>query len=118
LRDAWFIGYTPEMVTGVWVGYDKNESMGKDETGSRAASPIWLYFMAEALKGKPVHDFAAPGSVVFARIDKNTGLLASPYSKETVFQSFRKGTEPTEYATRPEAARSGNFSEFDMDFSD
>ncbi len=118
LKDAWFVGYTPELVTGVWVGYDSNVSMGKDETGSRAASPIWLYFMSEALKDKPVHDFVAPQSVVFARIDKDTGLLASPYSKETVFQSFRKGTEPTEYATKPEAPRSGNFSEFDMDFSD
>ncbi len=118
LKDAWFVGYTPELVTGVWVGYDSNISMGREETGSRAASPIWLYFMSEALKDKPVQDFVAPQSVVFARIDKDTGLLASPYSKETVFQSFRKGTEPTEYATKPEAPRSGNFSEFDMDFSD
>jgi len=118
LKDAWFVGYTPELVTGVWVGYDSNVSMGREETGSRAASPIWLYFMSEALKDKPVQDFVAPQSVVFARIDKDTGLLASPYSKETVFQSFRKGTEPTEYATKPEAPGSGNFSEFDMDFSD
>lgn len=118
LKDAWFVGYTPELVTGVWVGYDSNISMGREETGSRAASPIWLYFMSEALKDKPVQDFVAPQSVVFARIDRDTGLLASPYSKETVFQSFRKGTEPAEYATKPEAARAGNFSEFDMDFSD
>ncbi|NLD39535.1 MAG: PBP1A family penicillin-binding protein [Desulfatiglans sp.] len=118
LKDAWFVGYTPELITGVWVGYDSNVSMGKEETGSRAASPIWLYFMSDALKDRPVQDFVAPKSVVFARIDKDTGLLASPYSKETVFQSFRKGTEPTEYATKPEAPRSGNFSEFDIDFSD
>jgi penicillin-binding protein 1A len=118
LKDAWFVGFTPELVTGVWVGYDSNISMGREETGSRAASPIWLYFMSEALKDKPVQDFVAPESVVFARIDKDTGLLASPYSKETVFQSFRKGTEPTEYAPKPQAPKSGNFSEFDMDFSD
>ncbi len=115
LKDAWFIGYTPELVTGVWVGYDTSVPMGKDETGSRAASPIWLYYMSAALEGKPVQDFIAPDSVVFAKIDRDTGLLASPYSKETVFQSFKKGTEPTEYATRPEAPKSGNFSEFDMD---
>jgi penicillin-binding protein 1A len=116
LWDAWFIGYTPELVTGVWTGYDNMTPMGKNETGSRAASPIWLYFMSQALKGKPVQDFVAPESVVFVKIDKKTGLLASPYSKETVFQSFKKGTEPTEYATRPEAPKSGNFSEFDMDY--
>ena len=118
LWDAWFIGFTPELVTGVWVGYDDLAPMGKGETGSRAASPIWLYFMSEALKGKPVQDFIAPDSVVFAKIDNETGLLASPYSKKTVFQSFKKGTEPTEYAPRPEAPKSGNFSEFDMDFTE
>lgn len=116
LRDAWFVGYTPELVTGVWVGYDNLVPMGKNETGSRAASPIWLYFMSDALKGKPVQDFIAPDSVVFVKIDKETGLLASPYSKQTVFQSFKKGTEPTEYTARPEAPKSGNFSEFDMSF--
>ena len=118
LWDAWFIGYTPELVTGVWVGYDDLTPMGKGETGSRAASPIWLYYMSEALKGKPVQDFIAPDSVVFAKIDNETGLLASPYSKKTVFQSFKKGTEPTEYAPKPEAPKSGNFSEFDMDFTE
>jgi penicillin-binding protein 1A len=118
LWDAWFIGYTPELVTGVWTGYDNMAPMGKNETGSRAASPIWLYFMSEALKGKPVQDFIAPESVVFVKIDKKTGLLASPYSRETVFQSFKKGTEPTEYASKPEAPKSGNFSEFDMDFTE
>ncbi|MBN1831952.1 MAG: PBP1A family penicillin-binding protein, partial [Deltaproteobacteria bacterium] len=51
LRDAWFVGYTPNLVTGVWVGYDDRRSMGSGETGSRAASPIWLYYMSEALKG-------------------------------------------------------------------
>ncbi|MFC1494541.1 penicillin-binding protein 1A [Thermodesulfobacteriota bacterium] len=116
LRDAWFIGYTPELVTGVWTGYDTMVPMGKNETGSRAASPIWLYFMEAVLKGEPVQDFIAPESVVFAKIDAEKGLLASPYSKKTVFQSFKKGTAPTEYTIKPEAPKSGNFSEFDMSF--
>ncbi|MDB9822518.1 PBP1A family penicillin-binding protein [Deltaproteobacteria bacterium] len=118
LRDAWFIGYTPELVTGVWVGYDDRVPMGKGETGSRAASPIWLYFMSETLKGRPVEDFTAPESVVFAKIDAEKGLLASPYSGKTVFQSFKKGTEPTEYTAKPEAAKSGQFPQFDMDFTE
>lgn len=117
LRDAWFIGFTPTLVTGVWVGYDERKPMGKGETGSRAASPIWLYFMSEALKDRPVKDFLAPDGVVFAKIDAEKGLLASPYSKKTVFQAFIKGTEPAEYTPRPKTAKSGQFSQFDMDFS-
>jgi penicillin-binding protein 1A len=115
LRDAWFVGYTPDLVTGVWVGYDDRRSMGSGETGSRAASPIWLYFMSEALKGEVMEDFSIPEGVVFVKIDAETGLLASPYSKQTVFQAFKEGTEPKEYSPRPQAAKSGEFSQFDMD---
>lgn len=117
LRDALFIGYTPDLLAGVWVGYDDQKPMGSGETGSRAASPIWVYFMSDVLENKPVEDFIAPEEVVFAKIDATKGLLASPYSKETVFQAFKKGTEPTEYAPMPKAAKSGQFSQFDMDFN-
>lgn len=114
LMDAWFVGYTPEMVTGVWVGNDDQKVMGKGETGSRAASPIWLYFMSEALKGRKVVDFQVPEGVVFAKIDVRTGLLASSYSEETVFQAFREGMEPKEYSPEPESPKSGRFLEYDM----
>jgi penicillin-binding protein 1A len=117
LRDAWFLGYTPSLATGTWVGYDDRQSMGKGETGSRAASPIWLYFMSQVLKDQPVEDFAIPEGVVFAKIDSKTGLLASPHSEKTVFQAFKEGTEPREYTPEPEAAKSGQFTQFDMDFS-
>lgn len=117
LRDAWFMGYTPELVTGVWVGYDDRSSMGKGETGSRAASPIWLYFMSSVLKGKPVVDFAVPEDIVFAKIDAKTGLLASPFSKETVFQAFKQGTQPEKYTPEPSSPKTGQFLQFDMDFS-
>ena len=117
LRDAWFTGFTPSLVTGVWVGYDDRRSMGKGETGSRAASPIWLDFMSKALEKRPVEDFTVPEGVVFAKIDAETGLLASPHSKKTVFQAFREGEEPKEHAEKPKAAKSGQFSQFDMDFS-
>jgi penicillin-binding protein 1A len=117
LRDAWFIGYTPSLVTGAWVGYDDRRPMGKGETGSRAASPIWLYFMSQVLKDQPVEDFPIPEGVVFAKIDAKTGLLASPYSEKTVFQAFKEGTEPKKYTPRPKAAKSGQFSQFDMDHS-
>lgn len=115
LKDAWFIGYTPGLVTGVWVGYDDAKEMGKGETGSRAASPIWLGFMSETLKGKPVKDFKVPEGIVFAKIDAKTGLLAGRHSKKTVFQSFKEGTEPKKYSPKPTSAKLNSFSQFDMD---
>jgi penicillin-binding protein 1A len=117
-RDAWFLGFTPGLVTGVWVGYDDRKSMGKGETGSRAASPIWLHFMSEVLKDRPVEDFVVPEGVVFAKIDARTGLLASPYSEKTVFQAFREGLEPKTYSPRPQAPKSGQFAQFDMEISE
>lgn len=96
--DAWFIGYTPSLVAGVWVGFDAEKTMGRSGVGGRAAAPVWLYFMEQALKGMPVEVFAAPEGVVFARIDPRTGLLAGPGTKDPVFESFLEGTAPREYA--------------------
>jgi penicillin-binding protein 1A len=105
LFDAWFVGYTPEYITGVWVGLDEESPMGKGETGSRAASPIWLGFMERVLEGKPVQLFQAPDGIVFAKIDADTGLLPVPESKNVVFECFKEGTVPTEYSKRPDEAR-------------
>ncbi len=96
--DAWFIGYTPSLVAGVWVGFDAEKTMGRSGVGGRAAAPVWLYFMERALKGLPVEVFAAPEGVVFARIDPKTGLLANPGTKDPVFESFLEGTVPQEHA--------------------
>ena len=116
LRDAWFMGYTPEFVTGVWVGYDDSREMGKGETGSRAASPIWLGFMQQVLAEKPIIDFEVPKGVVFAKIDRETGHLASGRSRKTVFQAFKEGTQPKEYSpARSSTAAAKPFSQFDMD---
>ena len=101
LFDAWFVGYTPQFITGVWVGFDDEAPLGKGETGSRAASPIWLGFMKEVLKDKPVALFQPPEGVVFAKIDADTGLLPIPQSKKIIFECFKEGTEPTEYTKRP-----------------
>jgi penicillin-binding protein 1A len=117
LRDAWFIGYSPTLITGVWVGYDDRTPMGKGETGSRAACPIWLSFMKEALDGKPVIPFESPEGALITKIDAATGLLASPYSEKTCFQAFMKGTEPKEYSPKPGRAKRGEFFQLDMDYS-
>jgi penicillin-binding protein 1A len=101
LYDAWFMGYTPELITGVWVGFDEEAPLGKSETGSRAASPIWLGFMKRALEGKPVKVFPVPEGVVFSKIDADTGLLPIAESKNTVFVCFKEGTVPTEHTKPP-----------------
>jgi penicillin-binding protein 1A len=101
LHDAWFAGYTPRYVTGVWVGFDEGKPLGVDETGSKAASPIWVEFMQAILKDKPVQVFQVPDGVVFAKIDAQTGLLAIPESEQTIFECFKEGTVPTEYTKKP-----------------
>jgi penicillin-binding protein 1A len=100
LFDAWFVGYTPGYVAGVWVGFDEEKSLGVGETGSKAASPIWLAFMQAILNEQPVRAFHVPDGVVFAKIDAETGLLAIAESKHTVFECFKEGTAPTEYTEK------------------
>ena len=102
LYDAWFVGYTPRYVTGVWVGFDEESSLGVGETGSRAASPIWLDFMQAMLADKPVEVFAVPEGVVFAQIDAQTGLLPIPESQHVIYECFKEGTVPTETTRRPD----------------
>ncbi len=96
--DAWFMGFSPEIVTGVWVGHDETRFLGYGETGSRAAAPIWVDYMRAALAGRPARDFAVPELIEFARIDRKTGLLAGAGTESTVFQPFLQGTVPTEMA--------------------
>jgi len=97
--DAWFIGFSPDVATGVWVGFDETHFLGWGETGGKTAAPIWLDFMREALRERPPREFPVPDEIVFARIDRKTGLLADGASDEdTVFQSFLTDTEPTETA--------------------
>jgi len=89
LKDAWFIGYTPSVLAGVWLGYDDHTlSLGKGETGGRAACPIWVAFMKEYLKDQPVESFPIPPGVVFARINAQTGALARSDEPGTVFAAF------------------------------
>ena len=101
LKDAWFLGYTPEYVTGVWVGFDDRKSLGSKETGAQAASPIWLDFMQHSLEGRPVSVFQAPASVVFVKIDAQTGLLPQPGTRNTVVECFKEGTAPAQVSKQP-----------------
>lgn len=92
--DAWFIGYTPQITTGVWVGFDHEKSLGKGEVGGRAALPIWLDFMKAAHTNLPLMTFPAPEGIVFANIDIDTGKIASEKSQNVIRQPYEEGTEP------------------------
>lgn len=101
--NAWFIGGTPNLVTGVYVGFDDRRSLGESETGARAALPIWIAFMREAFKQLPVLPFEIPDGVTFVKVDSSTGLLESEQEGEGqtgVVELFTKGSEPTQATHR------------------
>jgi len=97
-RDAWFAGFSAEMVAVTWVGFDEGQSLGHGETGGRTALPIWLAFIQKALQGQAAQEFPKPQRVIQERIDPSSGLLAG----DTVpgrLEWFIEGTEPTESVT-------------------
>jgi penicillin-binding protein 1B len=95
LRDAWFVGFTPDLLTVVWVGFDDNRPVSL--TGTQAALPIWTAFMKAATAGRPSAAFQVPDGITFAEIDRDTGKLALPTCPRTFTESFLAGTEPGEY---------------------
>ena len=95
LRDAWFVGFTPHLLTVVWVGFDDNQPVSL--SGSQAALPIWTQFMKSATAGQLSAEFKVPEGITFAQIDRSTGKLAVPGCPSTITESFLAGTEPTEY---------------------
>ncbi|MCA9602222.1 MAG: PBP1A family penicillin-binding protein, partial [Myxococcales bacterium] len=101
-RDAWFMGYTPNVVAGVWVGFDDRRSLGRRESGGRAAVPIWTEVVAAAEDKAPALAFPVPSGVVTARIDPKSGLLAYDGMPDAIDEVFLEGTVPTETARSPD----------------
>ncbi|HSD51358.1 MAG TPA: penicillin-binding transpeptidase domain-containing protein, partial [Candidatus Methylomirabilis sp.] len=100
--DVWFIGFTPNLVAGVWVGYDVKKSLGPAETGSRMALPLWIAFMQRVLPDLPADDFPVPDNVVAVRVDHETGFPVPPEERVAIQEYFIKGTEPAPFeATAP-----------------
>jgi penicillin-binding protein 1B len=94
LRDAWFIGFTPELLTAVWVGFDNNQPIGL--SGSQAALPMWTAFMKRALAGRPNIRFEPPDGIEFVSIDAETGQLATPNCPKVATEAFIAGTVPVD----------------------
>lgn len=105
--DAWFIGYCPDLVVGVWVGFDMKRTLGRRETGAVAALPIWMRFMEEALERIPPRDFEVPEGISVVTVDRRTGLRASGSAgcSELLEEAFVAGSEPTEFCSPLEHLR-------------
>lgn len=93
-KDAWFIGFSPDLVVGVFVGFDDPKSLGKRETGSSVAAPIWGDFMKEALKDTPAMPFRVPPGLKNVRVNLTTGRLANIEDENAIWETFLPGTEP------------------------
>ena len=94
-QDAWFMGFTPNVITGAWVGYDTQRPIGSGETGARAALPIWLGFMRDAVKNYPEGDFTVPPGVIYHSIHSVTGKPVSANAAGAIQEAFIEGTEPS-----------------------
>ena len=115
LKDAWFIGYVQQLLAVTWVGYDQERPLGKSETGSKAAAPAWVAFMAEAVKDLPVEQFPVPDRIEFRPIDPLTGLLAPEDSQDILIEAFAPGTAPVRYAIEEKTPQAKDFFRLDMD---
>ena len=101
-RNAWFVGFSPDLAFGVWVGFDDNSTMAEGATGGGLAAPIVRDFLQEALEDTPPVPFRIPAGVRLVRIDYQTGLLPNAETETTILEAFRPGTEPTQReATSP-----------------
>ncbi|HEY5081963.1 MAG TPA: penicillin-binding protein 1A [Bauldia sp.] len=93
-KDAWFMGYSPDLVAGVYVGFDQPRVLGKGETGGALAAPIFTEFMEQALADSPPIPFRVPPGMTFITIDRRTGLRAQPGDADTIQEAFKPGTSP------------------------
>jgi len=114
LKDAWFAGYVPQLVTISWVGYDIEKPLGEHETGSRAAAPAWVNFMLKALENVPVAHFPVPDTIEFRPIDPKTGLLVTEDTEGALIEVFAQGSAPTKFALDEERLEARDF--FKLDF--
>ena len=95
-KDTWFVGFSPDMVVGVFMGFDDPRSLGKRETGSSVALPVFKSFMEEALKDTPAMPFRTPPGIKNIRINAHTGARAMPGDTDVIWEAFVQGNEPSD----------------------
>jgi len=101
-RDAWFVGFSPDLAVGVFVGFDAPRAMGRGETGGKVAAPIFRDFMTVALGGTPAVPFRIPPGINLVRVNAKTGLLATPGETSVILEAFKDGTEPASREMEPQ----------------
>ena len=106
-HDAWFSGFSPDLVATAWIGFDRFHRLGKRETGARAALPMWIAYMKEALKGTQARHVEPPEGIVTVRIDPETGQLAGASHDGALFESFRKERAPSKLVERAPGGEAG-----------
>jgi penicillin-binding protein 1A len=94
-NDTWFVGFSPDLTVGVFVGYDQPKGLGRHETGGTVAAPIFRDFMSVALKDQPAIPFRIPPGIELVRVNVETGQLARPGEKQVIYEAFKPGSEPT-----------------------
>ncbi len=100
-HDAWFIGYDPDLIVGIYIGFDVGKNLGENEQSSRVASPVFKMFMERALKGKPSIPFRVPPGIVHVHVNRITGKRAKPGEKGTILEAFKAGTESVLFGETP-----------------
>jgi len=115
LKDAWFIGFIPQLACVSWVGYDQEKPLGRSETGARAAAPAWVDFMQEAIKQYPARDFNVPDDIEFYPIEEKTGKLLHDDDPLARIEAFAPGTAPTVYADAKETPKARDFFRLDRE---
>jgi len=97
-QDAWFAGFNADVVAAAWMGFDELQTLGRYETGGRAALPIWIDFMGSALSGRPESQWPRPNGLVTVRIDPETGEMTGPDNPEAIFETFHEERLPAQSA--------------------
>jgi len=93
-RDAWFVGFNADIVAAAWIGFDQERSLGESEEGGHTALPMWIYFMQEALRGRPEHRLPEPPGVVRMWVSRETGAPAGAGSSGAIFEAFLEQHTP------------------------
>ncbi|MEP4733822.1 penicillin-binding protein 1A [Parvibaculum sp.] len=107
-RDAWFVGFSPNLAAGVFVGFDDPLPLGRAETGGRAAAPVFAAIMKDAVGGKPAIPFRVPPGITLVKVNHKTGRLANGEGAGIILEAFKEGTEPRVEVTAPSVGLFGN----------
>jgi penicillin-binding protein 1A len=96
IKDTWFVGFSPDLAVGVFVGFDQPRSLGEQEQGASVAAPVFREFMRAALKDKPAIPFRVPSDIRLVRVNAETGLPARPGERGIILEAFKPGAVPSE----------------------